>query len=149
MKLKKKYGLAPGDSTAHPPPVDNGYVDRAEERRKVHGSDNPYEKTEQANMDTALSEGNKGFKMLAKMGWKGGGLGKSADGIAEPIKVEQRAEKAGLGTDRPAQVDVPKRQKQKADIWIKTQKRFVNTPVLSAFQPEEEEEVVVVEEGKS
>ncbi len=46
---------------------------------------------------------NKGFKMLEKMGWEGGGLGRSKDGIQEPIQVQQRANKSGLGTDIPVE----------------------------------------------
>lgn len=41
--------------------------------------------------------------MLEKMGWEGGGLGRSKDGIQEPIQVQQRANKSGLGTDIPVE----------------------------------------------
>jgi len=75
------------------------YKDRAEERRKEKGSDNPFEATESASLEVAISDSNKGFKMLAKMGWKEGeGLGsENNQGIVEPIKIEQRVERAGLG----------------------------------------------------
>ena len=36
--------------------------------------------------------------MLEKMGWEGGGLGKDKAGIQEPVQVQQRDKKAGLGT---------------------------------------------------
>ena len=49
---------------------------------------------------------NKGFKMLEKMGWEGGGLGRSKDGIQEPIQVQQRANKSGLGTDIPVEASI-------------------------------------------
>jgi len=43
---------------------------------------------------------NKGYGMLAKMGWKDGdGLGKTGQGRAEPVQVEQRMERAGLGSN--------------------------------------------------
>ncbi|QQP57225.1 Angiogenic factor with G patch and FHA domains 1like [Caligus rogercresseyi] len=76
----------------------SNYNDRAQDRRQKVGSDNPYEKTESASLETSIDSRNKGFNMLAKMGWKEGeGLGKSASGIAEPVGIEQRSERAGLG----------------------------------------------------
>ncbi|KDN37748.1 TFP11-domain-containing protein [Tilletiaria anomala UBC 951] len=42
----------------------------------------------------------KGFnpaEMLAKMGWSGGGLGKQGEGIVNPIDVQVRPERAGMG----------------------------------------------------
>ena len=54
----------------------------------MHGVDPMNAKTETASVDQAISNKNKGFKMLEKMGWiEGGGLGKEKDGIKEPVKV--------------------------------------------------------------
>ena len=39
-----------------------------------------------------------GEKMLAKMGWEGGGLGKEEDGILEPITAHTGAKGSGLGS---------------------------------------------------
>jgi len=139
QNLKKKYGLGRGDGVGENNPQDPKYVDRASVRRKVQGSDNPHEKTEAAHIDKSLGQENKGFNMLSKMGWKGGGLGKDEEGKAEPIKVELRAEKSGLGSNVPV-VEVSRRSKDRADIWLKTQKRFGNTPLLSAFNVESEED---------
>ena len=47
---------------------------------------------------------NKGYRLLEKMGWEGGGLGPAQSGIQEPIRVEQRAKQAGLGTNLSVQV---------------------------------------------
>lgn len=40
-----------------------------------------------------------GSKMLAKMGFDGRGLGRHRDGIVDPIQVEMRAKKRGLGAE--------------------------------------------------
>lgn len=61
--------------------------DRAEQRRKDVGSTNPYEKTVVASVDTSIAPENKGFKMLAKLGWsKGQSLGANKTGILEPVR---------------------------------------------------------------
>ena len=41
----------------------------------------------------------KGFAMLQKMGFSGGGLGKHNDGIANPIEVQKRQSKRALQDD--------------------------------------------------
>ena len=95
-KLRKKYGIEQGVAVGNLPET---YTDRASERRKVKGSDNPYEKTEVASVNETIKESNKGFKMLSKMGWKSGtSLGRPAvqatstttvsgesQGITEPV----------------------------------------------------------------
>lgn len=46
-------------------------------------------------------ESNVGNQLLAKMGWKSGtGLGAEGAGRVEPIKVQQFAERAGLGASQ-------------------------------------------------
>lgn len=42
---------------------------------------------------------NKGAKMMAKMGFKGGALGKSEDARTEPIAIEMKDDRGGIGMD--------------------------------------------------
>lgn len=39
-----------------------------------------------ASLHDSIPQWNKGFQMLQKMGWKGRGLGRSEDGITEPVR---------------------------------------------------------------
>ena len=144
-QLKRKYGLDnPGEVGGNAvAAVMSGYQDRARERRQVVGSAHHSQKTLQASQDEAIPRENKGAKLLAKMGWQGGGLGKQGQGRAEPVAVRQRPGKAGLGSDIPL-VETSKAHKAKADIWIKTQKRFLTAPVLEEFGADSDEETPVI-----
>ena len=85
-------------------------------------------------MDTELKSDNKGRAMLEKMGWKeGSGLGKDGAGRQEPVKVEQRVEGAGLGSASAPLPSVQPGAKRKMDIRLKNQKRFMDAPLLGAF----------------
>ncbi|XP_072913950.1 NF-kappa-B-repressing factor isoform X1 [Hemitrygon akajei] len=46
-----------------------------------------------------ITEDNIGNQLLRKMGWKGGGLGKEGEGIAEPITVKEQFKREGLGLE--------------------------------------------------
>ncbi|EZA58631.1 hypothetical protein DMN91_009031 [Ooceraea biroi] len=49
-------------------------------------------------LSSAISNSNKGFQMLTKMGYKPGqGIGKTQSGMVEPIPVEVKADRQGLG----------------------------------------------------
>ncbi|CAN7945818.1 unnamed protein product [Ixodes pacificus] len=53
------------------------------------------------------------------MGWKeGSGLGKGEQGTTEPVPVEQRASRSGLGSTSPG------KENPKAQIWKKTRERY-------------------------
>ncbi|KAJ3375401.1 hypothetical protein GGF31_004519 [Allomyces arbusculus] len=53
-----------------------------------------------------LAEGI-GGKLLAKMGWGGGGLGRTGDGIVKPIQATAYTPGAGIGAGMAVQGDVP------------------------------------------
>lgn len=51
-------------------------------------------------LSVAISSENKGFAMLAKMGYKeGDAIGRSSTGIVEPIPIQVKCGRAGLGRD--------------------------------------------------
>lgn len=59
-----------------------------------------------------IKEDNIGNQLLRKMGWKGGGLGRDGEGIAEPIRVKEQFSREGLGMD----MDKTGNQLSKRDI---------------------------------
>ncbi|XP_050431826.1 angiogenic factor with G patch and FHA domains 1 [Adelges cooleyi] len=108
--LKEKYGLL----GCEPPEavLPKGYKDRAEKRRKTVGSQNAHEKTEVACLSQPIPTKNKGFKLLENMGWTPGkSLGANNCGIKEPIGLDVRDDKMGLGFNTMggfAQIEQPK-----------------------------------------
>ncbi|GMR48701.1 hypothetical protein PMAYCL1PPCAC_18896 [Pristionchus mayeri] len=70
----------------------------------------------------ALTNENKGFKLLKSMGWKEGeGLGRKNEGIVEPVANEFKGDRTGLGAATAAAVPaVP----TKNAIWESARSRF-------------------------
>lgn len=51
-------------------------------------------------LSSAIPSDNKGFAMLAKMGYKqGDAIGRSSSGIVEPISIQVKSNRAGLGRE--------------------------------------------------
>lgn len=48
---------------------------------------------------TAIDDSNKGAKMMAKMGFKGGALGKSENARTQPIELQLKDDRGGIGMD--------------------------------------------------
>ncbi|KAL1381006.1 hypothetical protein pipiens_013787 [Culex pipiens pipiens] len=57
--------------------------------------------------DHKIEEGNIGFRMLQKQGWSGGSLGSSEEGILEPIGVQKKNNKVGLGAESSEPQKIP------------------------------------------
>merc|ERR1712018_1108375 len=56
--------------------------------------------TREKGLSTALSSDNVGFRLMAKMGYKSGtGLGKNSAGRVEPVPINLKASRTGLGRD--------------------------------------------------
>ncbi|KAF2717406.1 hypothetical protein K431DRAFT_288548 [Polychaeton citri CBS 116435] len=57
-------------------------------------------KTREEALATKLDDANnKGAKMMARMGFKGGALGKSKDARTEPVGIEMKDDRGGIGMD--------------------------------------------------
>ncbi|XP_046445282.1 angiogenic factor with G patch and FHA domains 1-like [Daphnia pulex] len=128
-KIRQKFGLKLHDSE-ETVSLKPGYQDRAEVRRQTVGIDPVGAKTEQASTLVPIAKKNKGFQMLAKMGWnEGQALGKteSADAITEPISVDMRAGREGLGADAVPSISSfhsDASRKRRADVLEKTRQRY-------------------------
>ncbi|XP_074933777.1 angiogenic factor with G patch and FHA domains 1-like [Phalacrocorax aristotelis] len=74
----------------------------------------------------AISNSNKGHKMLEKMGWKKGeGMGKDGGGMKDLIHLQLHKMHAGLGTSRPVFIeDVQIIQSKNKKNWDKARGRF-------------------------
>ncbi|KAK3097623.1 hypothetical protein FSP39_011486 [Pinctada imbricata] len=86
-QIKKKYGLQNAPYVDNVAAIKNPtYQDKAEERRRTKGSDNPYIPDEApASVNKPIAETNVGHKLLKKMGWsEGKSLGKDNEGIQQP-----------------------------------------------------------------
>lgn len=126
--LQKRYGLATEKYLENPSGASNkNYEDRAEKRRVKVGSSHGSVKTETASVNTSISKDNKGFKLLSKMGWsEGKSIGKSQEGIKEPVQLKTQQGTSGLGNEMPQPSLQFRGNNKKKEIWNKTQERYNN-----------------------
>ncbi|KAF2662928.1 G-patch-domain-containing protein [Lophiostoma macrostomum CBS 122681] len=80
------------------------------------------EAAREASLLTPLPSTNKGFKMMAKMGFKqGDALGKSENARTEPIKVNVKEDKSGIGLESERKRKI-REQFEKAERDLKRSK---------------------------
>lgn len=85
------------------------------------------EEKRQEGLQTSLDSTNKGFALLAKMGYIAGqSLGKDKSGRTEPIPIEVKSDRSGLG--RMAAKQQIKEMKDK----LKSIKKNLNNPQMTA-----------------
>ncbi|KAK7497019.1 hypothetical protein BaRGS_00011755 [Batillaria attramentaria] len=81
-------GSQPGSVRTTPPLPENRC------RKRTRSSPQPLPA---ASMDMPIPEDNLGRKLLQKLGWTGGGIGKDGTGMQEPLPVQWVRNRAGLG----------------------------------------------------
>lgn len=88
-----------------------------EEERRVEG------------MSASISSENKGFAMLAKMGYKSGqSIGKlSSNGIVEPIAIQVKTDRGGLGREAA----LKQLQEKRLEIRAKQLQRLTAEPITT------------------
>ncbi|KZC14465.1 NF-kappa-B-repressing factor [Dufourea novaeangliae] len=68
-------------------------------KQNIHGGANVTTTTmlNDTSKEDSISDDNIGRKLMKLMGWTGGGLGKSQQGIVEPVTIKQQISRKGLG----------------------------------------------------
>lgn len=88
-----------------------------QERKKIKREQKQIEEDQQtiANVEKAIPQSNIGFKMLKQMGYTpGSALGKEGSGRAEPLSLEIRRSRAGIGKENP-KMEKMRREKEKVE----------------------------------
>ncbi|KAJ8339311.1 hypothetical protein SKAU_G00360970 [Synaphobranchus kaupii] len=144
-QMKVKYGLKNSEYEGAKVLKNSKYKDRAEKRRQVVGSEGAFHRDDApASVHVEISDGNKGRKMLEKMGWKkGDGLGKDGAGRKDPIQLQIRKSHAGLGKAAAVSVDdaILTRSKNQEN-WEKARERFADTCQTSNPSSKNENQVL-------
>ncbi|XP_063309674.1 angiogenic factor with G patch and FHA domains 1 isoform X1 [Pelobates fuscus] len=128
-QIRVKYGLQSADYEENKALKTSKYLDRAGKRREIVGSEGTFQREDApSSVHVEINEKNKGRKMLVKMGWKkGDGLGKTGDGLRDPIKIQLRQKKAGLGTYNPSSIEEIQTKTQNKKNWEKARERYAET----------------------
>ncbi|KAM4810185.1 angiogenic factor with G patch and FHA domains 1 [Rhinophrynus dorsalis] len=125
-KIKVKYGLENADYEENKVFSNPNYIDRACIRRQVVGSEGTFQRDDApASVHVEIDDRNKGRKMLEKMGWKKGeGLGKTGDGMKDPIQLQLHQKKAGLGALKPSFIEDIQSKSKNSQNWEKARERY-------------------------
>lgn len=79
--------------------------------------------TREKGLSTALSSDNKGFRLMAKMGYKSGeGLGKNNTGRVEPVPINLKPSRTGLGRDTKDKEILTAIEKARAEANVRSEK---------------------------
>ncbi|CAH9079342.1 unnamed protein product [Cuscuta epithymum] len=98
-----------------------------QEQRKLKRQQKQIEEDQQtlANLESAIPESNIGFKMLKQMGYiPGSCLGKDGSGRVEPVGLEIRRGRAGLGKE-DSRLEKARIEKEKSEIGQKKEEELM------------------------
>ena len=115
--LAKCADVRPGLKRAHAKIKKHEMAKKVTTKKKSK-SELECEKREEG-LNKALDESNRGFSMMAKMGFKmGQSLGKTSEGRKEPIEVKVKVDRAGLGREavRTEIAELRKRKQSKKKV---------------------------------
>ncbi|KAK7345127.1 hypothetical protein VNO77_15588 [Canavalia gladiata] len=101
-----------------------------QERRKLERERKQQEEDEQtlAKVEAPIPQSNIGFKLLKQMGYTpGSALGKLGSGRAEPVGLEIRRSRAGIG------LDDPHKEKRKREEIVMERKRMKEEVLMEEF----------------
>lgn len=101
-----------------------------QERRKLERERKQQEEDEKtlAKVEAPIPQSNIGFKLLKQMGYTpGSSLGKQGSGRAEPVGIEIRRSRAGIG------LDDPHKEKKKREEFMTVRKRRNEQALMEEF----------------
>ncbi|KAK7355124.1 hypothetical protein VNO80_14369 [Phaseolus coccineus] len=101
-----------------------------QERRKLERERKQQEEDEQtlAKVEAPIPQSNIGFKLLKQMGYTpGSALGKQGSGRAEPVGIEIRRSRAGVG------LEDPHKEKRKKEVIMMNRKRMKEEDLMKEF----------------
>lgn len=122
-----------------------------QEQRKVKREQKQIEEDQQTieNVEKSIPQSNIGFKMLKQMGYTpGSALGKDGSGQAEPVRLEIRRSRAGIGQEDP-RLEKMRKEREKvesarinqeelmADFGYRQKERWKGRRILVNFQKAE------------
>lgn len=94
-----------------------------QERRRLEKERKQREEDERtrASLEEAIPDSNMGFRMLKMMGYKpGSALGKDGGGMAEPVGLQIRRSRAGIGVEEDAarkeRAEVDRKRRREEDM---------------------------------
>ncbi|KAM8960841.1 angiogenic factor with G patch and FHA domains 1 [Pelodytes ibericus] len=127
-QIRVKYGLQSADYEDNKVVKNPKYKDRAGKRRQTVGSEGTFQRQDApASVHVEIKDTNKGRKMLEKMGWKKGeGLGKTGDGMRDPIQLQLRQKKSGLGACNASSIEEIQSKTQNKKNWDKARERYAD-----------------------
>lgn len=104
----------------------------------------------QEGLNTALDSSNKGFAMLQKMGYKpGSSLGKQGQGKLEPVAVELKADRVGLGWQEMISEHRKKQQEIKRQKQEKHKKEIDPEQFRARMRSQQQEKLINADLMKS
>ncbi|KAE9604870.1 putative G-patch domain, winged helix-turn-helix DNA-binding domain-containing protein [Lupinus albus] len=101
-----------------------------QDRRKLHRERKQQKEDEQtlAKVELPIPQSNIGFKLLKQMGYTpGSSLGKNAFGIVEPVGIQIRRSRAGIG------LEDPQKEKRKKEEIMLDRKRKKDEVLMEEF----------------
>ncbi|XP_057783344.1 uncharacterized protein LOC131001115 [Salvia miltiorrhiza] len=107
-----------------------------QEQRKLDRKRKQSEEDKQTleNAGSAIPQSNIGFKLLKQMGYTpGSALGKEGSGRAEPVSLEIRRGRAGIGTEDP---EVAKMRRERAKYEMNKRKESELMEIFGSHQKE-------------
>jgi len=103
VKTESVFPGGENNSTHEPTPTVANDQNEDPDNPQINDPLSDDDENEAMMVDAEMAGMGIGAKLMAKMGWKGGGLGKDESGRLEPVQVVLYGDKVGLGSNTMTQ----------------------------------------------